>query len=103
LDRQGLPVMVEESLHEGARGGSPMPHHATTAAGAIRQRALWPATTSATETARRVEEILEIWRVDDEWWRKFISRRYVEVVLEKGGHVVLFEDLVTNEWFMQRP
>jgi hypothetical protein len=52
---------------------------------------------------RRVEAIVEEWRIDDEWWRTPIHRRYVEVVLEGGAHVVLFEDLVSCEWFMQRP
>ena len=49
-----------------------------------------------------VAAILEIWRVDDEWWRQPISRRYVEVVLQSGRHVVLYEDLITGSWFMQR-
>ena len=52
---------------------------------------------------RKVEAILEIWRIDDEWWRELITRQYVEVVLEGGGHVVLFEDLKAKQWFMQRP
>jgi hypothetical protein len=52
---------------------------------------------------RRVEEVVEEWVVEDEWWRSPIHRRYVEVVLEGGAHVVLFEDLTTGEWFMQRP
>jgi hypothetical protein len=47
--------------------------------------------------------VLETWRIDDEWWRKPIARRYVEVVLEDGAHVVLFEDLVTGAWFAQQP
>ena len=50
-----------------------------------------------------VEDILEIWRIDDEWWRAPISRRYYEVVLNGGKRVVLFEDLVTGEWWMQKP
>lgn len=50
----------------------------------------------------RIEAIGEIWRVDDEWWRKPISRQYVDVMLEGGGHVVLYQDLVTGEWFEQR-
>ena len=53
------------------------------------------------ETAAVVETILEMWRIDDEWWRHLISRRYFAVILEGGGRVVLFEDLVTHEWFMQ--
>ena len=43
----------------------------------------------------------EIWRVDDEWWRQPISRRYIEVVLVGGRHVVLYQDLNTGEWFEQ--
>ncbi len=52
---------------------------------------------------RQVEVIVEEWRIDDEWWRTPIHRRYVEVVLTGGAHVVLFEDLATGEWFLQQP
>ncbi len=52
---------------------------------------------------KKVESIIDTWRIDDEWWRALISRRYVEVVLEGGGHVVLFENLVTGSWFLQMP
>ena len=48
-----------------------------------------------------VEAVGEIWRVQDEWWRTLINRRYVEVVLDGGKHVMLFEDLETGEWCMQ--
>ncbi len=53
------------------------------------------------ETAAVVETVLEMWRIDDEWWRQLISRRYFAVTLEGGSRVVLFEDIVTHEWFMQ--
>ena len=53
------------------------------------------------ETAAVVEAVLEMWRIDDEWWRQLISRRYFAVILDGGSRVVLFEDLVTHEWFMQ--
>ena len=52
---------------------------------------------------RRVESIIETWRIDDEWWRRPISRECFEVVLEGGAHVVVFEDLITGNWFVQRP
>ncbi len=52
---------------------------------------------------RTIEEILEAWRIDDEWWREPIIRQYVEVVLEGGGHVVLFEDLHAKQWYIQKP
>ena len=50
-----------------------------------------------------VDSALETWRIDDEWWRSPIVRRYVEVVLEGGGRLVLFEDMATKEWFAQKP
>jgi hypothetical protein len=50
-----------------------------------------------------VEAVLECWRIDDEWWRQPISRRCYEVVLESGRRVVLFEDLLTGEWWVQKP
>ena len=54
-------------------------------------------------TRKAVESIIEIWHVEDEWWRDPISRRCVEVILEGGKHLVLYEDLTTSDWFMQRP
>jgi len=50
-----------------------------------------------------VEIVLDTWRIDDEWWRQSLSRRYYDVVLEGGKRVVLFEDLITGEWWMQNP
>ncbi len=52
---------------------------------------------------RAVETVVETWRLDDEWWRAPIRRRYAEVVLENGKRVVLFEDLTTGEWRLQLP
>ncbi len=51
--------------------------------------------------AKQVEEIGETWRIDDEWWRDQIARRYVEVMIVGGGHVVVYEDLVGGGWYMQ--
>ena len=49
-----------------------------------------------------VTDVLETWLVHDEWWRPpGINRRYVEVILESGAHVILFNDLNTSTWFLQ--
>jgi len=56
-----------------------------------------------TRNGKRVEALGESWRIHDEWWRQPIMRRYVEVVLEGGGRLVLFEDQITGEWWMQKP
>ena len=53
------------------------------------------------DKGKKVEEIGETWRIDDEWWRDQIARRYVEVMLVGGGHVVVYEDLIGGGWFMQ--
>jgi len=50
-----------------------------------------------------VEEIRELWRIDDEWWRSPIIRCYADVVLAGGKRVILYQDLVTGDWWMQRP
>lgn len=51
----------------------------------------------------KVESILESWRIDDEWWRQMISRAYLAVILEGGKRLVLFQDLITGQWFVQMP
>src|SRR5437667_3689592 len=51
---------------------------------------------------KRVESFGENWRMDDEWWRQPIVRRYVEVVLEGGGRVVLTPPLVVHAPILDR-
>jgi hypothetical protein len=97
LDERGLPTAVVDNADdrgaEGQRGRS--------SSGRVAGTYNDPSIRRSAE--RKVEEICEVWRVDDEWWRTPIARRYVEVVLEGGSHVVLFEDLVSNTWFLQMP
>ena len=52
---------------------------------------------------RRIESVNETWRIDDEWWRQIISRVYHEVMLEGGKRMVLFQDMITHDWYMQQP
>lgn len=62
-----------------------------------------PVTIGTGADTQYVDTVLETWRIDDEWWRRPITRRYVEVVLDSGAHVILFEDLTTGTWFAQQP
>jgi hypothetical protein len=87
LDADGLPKAVKRQLR---RSGGQNANTAVKNNGGGQE-----------ETAAVVETILEMWRIDDEWWRQLISRRYFAVILDGGSRVVLFEDLVTHEWFMQ--
>jgi hypothetical protein len=51
---------------------------------------------------RRVEAILDVWRIDDEWWRSPISRRYFLVALDDGVPWTIFHDLIGGAWYAQR-
>ena len=51
--------------------------------------------------SRRIEGVVEQWRIDDEWWRRPISRRYVRVTLETGVLVTLYHDLEEDRWYLQ--
>ncbi len=49
-----------------------------------------------------VEEVLETWRVDDEWWRKRpVSRMYYSLLLEGGRTVTVYRDLASGHWAKQ--
>ena len=47
-------------------------------------------------------QVLDRWRIDDEWWRREpLSRAYFAVLLSNGHQLTLFQDLVTSRWFRQ--
>ena len=46
--------------------------------------------------------VLDRWRIDDEWWRKPISRLYYEVECEDGTRETIYCDLLQNAWYRQR-
>ena len=49
-----------------------------------------------------VEEVLETWRIDDEWWRKrTVSRRYFSLALADGRTITVFQDAMNGHWAMQ--
>ena len=50
---------------------------------------------------QRVRTIRDTWRIDDEWWRDEISRRYFSIELENGRGLTLYHDLVGGGWFAQ--
>ncbi len=46
--------------------------------------------------------IQDIWKIDDEWWReKPISRVYYMCILRTEEALVIFHDLITNNWYRQ--
>ncbi len=49
----------------------------------------------------RVIGLRDSWRIDDEWWRDEISRRYFIADLEGGRQLTLYYDLLEDAWFGQ--
>ena len=50
-----------------------------------------------------VDAVNEDWVVEDRWWTgKPLRRRYFELVLTDGRNAVVFLDLITGRWFLQR-
>ncbi len=49
----------------------------------------------------RVAEVQDVWRIDDEWWRYPISRRYYRVLLASGSLRTIYYDLIADAWFAQ--
>ena len=62
--------------------------------------AVWPASGGGHRYG--VAEVLESWRIDDEWWREQpVSRMYHSLLLEDGRAVTVYRDLVNERWAMQ--
>ena len=48
-----------------------------------------------------IVSVQDEWRVEDEWWRSPVSRRYFQVTLEDGRGATLYQDLLTRQWYRQ--
>ena len=47
-------------------------------------------------------KVADRWRIDDEWWREeSLSRMYYQCLLENSEILVVFQDLLTNQWYQQ--
>ena len=101
-----LPLPVTVELDDNGRPAAVFSSRCRSTAPPLRQspdEGEWSRTQEGHGERKTIDSQIETWRVDDEWWREPISRRYVEVVLEGGKHAVLYEDLIANNWFMQMP
>jgi hypothetical protein len=50
-----------------------------------------------------VEEVIEVWRVSEAWWREApVRRTYYQVTIDGGRALTLFRDEESTQWFEQR-
>jgi hypothetical protein len=62
----------------------------------------WPVAVSISRRRLAVREVLERWRIDDEWWRQQpVSRAYFSLHLEDGRTLSVYRDLVRGRWWRQ--
>lgn len=49
-----------------------------------------------------ITSVLDVWEITDEWWRRnYINRRYYQVTAEIGTRIIIFQDMVSGEWYKQ--
>jgi hypothetical protein len=49
-----------------------------------------------------IAEIVDRWRIDDEWWRgQPVSRLYFKVRLDSGQRLIIYRDLISDIWYQQ--
>ena len=53
-------------------------------------------------SAHLVSEITRYWRIDIDWWRERIWRAYFKLRTDTGLLVVIYQDLIEGEWYLQR-
>jgi hypothetical protein len=49
----------------------------------------------------QVKGIVNMWRIDEEWWRRPVSRLYFSVEFSNGARMTIFHDLETGQWYRQ--
>jgi hypothetical protein len=78
----GQPIIVETRTNSGS--------------GQIPRQFTWQG------RSHSVTEITKIRRVDIDWWRVRIWRAYFKISTDTGLLVVLYQDLMSEDWFLQR-
>lgn len=61
-----------------------------------------PATFTWRGQTHRVAELAQQWHVDLDWWRGRAWRSYFKLSTESGLLVVIYQDLATGVWYLQR-
>lgn len=49
-----------------------------------------------------VQQIAKQWREDQGWWKRRVWREYFKVATATGLLVIIYHDLLTESWYLQR-
>ncbi len=61
-----------------------------------------PTTIRWHKTLYPVTHIALVWQVDTNWWRSHIYRDYYRLRIGEGILVVIYHDLITDTWALER-
>ena len=60
-----------------------------------------PVTFTWNEQTHQVDMLIRQWRIEQGWWQKRLWLAYFRLSTDTGLLVILYQDLVTGEWFLQ--
>jgi hypothetical protein len=86
---------ASESLAETSSTGPPA-HGGLSAKGRLPTSFTWQGQTHT------VAHITREWRVDIDWWRERTWRAFYKLNTDTGLLVIIFQDLLTNQWYFLR-
>lgn len=52
--------------------------------------------------SHRVMHVVRRWRIDEGWWDRRIWRDYFKLHTHNGWLMVIYHDLLSDKWFVQR-
>lgn len=62
----------------------------------------WPSALVIGRAQSKVNEVLDAWRIEDEWWRDSpLIRTYFDVLVSDGRRIIIYHDHVSKHWFKQ--
>ncbi len=98
--------MVSNPRKTPSIGGSYQPLNLPMAVQVVSTSDGQPASVTETRKGRavssRVEHVIDLWELDDEWWRATsVRRRYFRLLMDTGRVLTVFKDLSSGEWFRQ--
>ncbi len=50
----------------------------------------------------QIQTVAKRWRIDQQWWQQRIWREYFKVTTHSGLMVVIYRDLLSGQWYLQR-
>ena len=54
------------------------------------------------DSTHRIQKVAKRWRIDQEWWEQRVWREYFKLTTQSGLLIIIYRDLLTGQWYLQR-